>query len=97
MKRKSITLMLATSLLLCGCHSNQKEDPQPEQLEGAAVYMTSQITPEALISIYKALGVEAQGRVAVKISTGEAGGHHYLKPELIGPLCPVGERQACGM
>lgn len=86
MKRKSITLMLATSLLLCGCHSNQKEAPQPEQLEGAAVYMTSQITPEALISIYKALGVEAQGRVAVKISTGEAGGHHYLKPELIGPF-----------
>ncbi len=86
MKRKSITLMLATSLLLCGCQSNQKEAPQPEQLEGAAVYMTSQITPEALISIYKALGVEAQGRVAVKISTGEAGGHHYLKPELIGPF-----------
>lgn len=25
----------------------------------------------------------AQGRVAVKISTGELGGHNYLKPELI--------------
>lgn len=86
MKKNNIMLMLATSLMLCGCHSAQEEIPQPEPAEGAAVYMTSQITPEALINIYKALGVQAQGRVAVKISTGEAGGHHYLKPELIGPL-----------
>lgn len=47
------------------------------------VYFTREITPEALIRIYKALGKEAKGRVAVKISTGEAGGHNYLKPELI--------------
>ena len=33
--------------------------------------------------IYKALGKEAKGRVAVKISTGEAGGNNYLKPTLI--------------
>lgn len=37
------------------------------------VYMTKEITPESLVKIYKALGVEAQGRVAVKISTGEGG------------------------
>ena len=47
------------------------------------VYFTREITPEALVRIYKALGKEAKGRVAVKISTGEAGGHNYLKPELI--------------
>lgn len=47
------------------------------------VYFTRDITPEALVRIYKALGKEAKGRVAVKISTGEAGGHNYLKPELI--------------
>ena len=47
------------------------------------VYFTREITPEALVRIYKALGREAKGRVAVKISTGEAGGHNYLKPELI--------------
>lgn len=50
------------------------------------VYFTREISPEALVRIYKALGVEATGRVAVKISTGEAGGHNYLKPELIGKL-----------
>ena len=50
------------------------------------VYFTREISPEALVRIYKALGKEAKGRVAVKISTGESGGHNYLKPELIGRL-----------
>lgn len=47
------------------------------------VYFTKEISPEALVRIYKALGQKAEGRVAVKISTGEAGGHNYLKPTLI--------------
>ena len=47
------------------------------------VYFTKEISPEALVKIYKALGVNPQGRVAVKISTGEGGNNHYLKPTLI--------------
>jgi uncharacterized Fe-S center protein len=47
------------------------------------VYFTKEITPESLVKIYKALGVEAKGRVAVKISTGEGGNTHYLKPPFI--------------
>ena len=50
------------------------------------VYFTREITPESLVKIYKALGVEATGRVAVKISTGEGGNTHYLKPTLIRQL-----------
>lgn len=50
------------------------------------VYFTKGISPEALVRIYKALGKEATGRVAIKISTGEAGGHNYLKPTLIRSL-----------
>jgi len=50
------------------------------------VYMTKEITPEALVKIYQALGREANGRVAVKISTGEDGGNNYLKPTLIRQL-----------
>ena len=53
------------------------------------VYYTSDISPQSLVKIYKALGVEAKGRVAVKISTGEAGNTHYLSPTLIRDL--VGE------
>ena len=33
------------------------------------VYETRDISPESLVKIYKALGVQAQGRVDVKIST----------------------------
>ena len=48
------------------------------------VYMTREISPEALVRIYKALGRPADGhRVAVKISTGESGNPNYLKPTLI--------------
>ena len=47
------------------------------------VYYTSEITPESLVKIYKALGVAPTGRVAVKISTGESGNNHYLKPTFI--------------
>lgn len=50
------------------------------------VYFTSEITPESLVKIYEYLGVEATGKVGVKISTGELGGHNYLKPELIKDL-----------
>ena len=50
------------------------------------VYFTKEITPESLVKIYEALGVEVTGKVGVKISTGEAGGHNYLKPELIKTL-----------
>ena len=53
----------------------------------AIVYFTHDISPAGLEKAYRALGRPLEGRkVAVKISTGEAGNTHYLKPELIGPL-----------
>lgn len=55
-------------------------------MEKAKVYFTSAITPESLVKIYESLGVEATGKIGVKISTGELGGHNYLKPELIKDL-----------
>lgn len=51
------------------------------------VYMTREISPSALVDIFKALNRPADGhRVAVKISTGEAGNPNYLKPTLIKDL-----------
>lgn len=50
------------------------------------VYFTKEITPEALVRIYDAMQTELRGRVAVKISTGEPGGHNFLQPALIAPL-----------
>ena len=47
------------------------------------VLMTKNISSDALVKIYEALGRKASGRVAVKISTGEPGGHNFLQPSLI--------------
>jgi len=60
----------------------------PSESEDATsvVYFTREITPESLVRVYEALGVEATGRVAVKISTGESAKSNNLSPELIAPL-----------
>ena len=50
------------------------------------VYFTKDISLDGLIKIYSALGVNLKGKVAVKISTGEPGGHNFLNPNLISPL-----------
>lgn len=55
-------------------------------MQKAKVFFTKTITPESLVNIYKALGRELHGKVAVKISTGEPGGHNFLQPSLIAPL-----------
>ncbi len=55
-------------------------------MEQAKVYFTKEITAESLQKIYHALGVTLKGKVAVKISSGEPGGHNYLNPKLIAPL-----------
>ena len=47
------------------------------------VYFTSEITPESLVRVFQALGVEPDGNVAVKISTGESAKSNYLRPEFI--------------
>ena len=55
-------------------------------MEKSKVYFTKNITPESLIKMYETLGVELKGKVAVKLSTGEPGGHHFLNPNLIKDL-----------
>lgn len=45
--------------------------------------MFTEISSDNLVKIYEALGRKATGKVAVKISTGEPGGHNFLDPNLI--------------
>jgi len=82
-------LLAALALaVLAGCTktNGQMTNDQSQMTNDPIVYMTKDISPEGLVRIYEALGREATGRVAVKISTGEAGGHHFLQPSLIEPL-----------
>lgn len=55
-------------------------------MEKSKVYYTKEITPESLIRVYNAMGVTLNGKVAVKISSGEPGGHNFLNPNLIKDL-----------
>lgn len=73
--------LLSLPMMLCGCNGNNKG-----KQETPVVYFTKDISPEALVKLYEALGVEAQGKVAVKISTGESEKSNHLRPEFIAPL-----------
>ena len=77
---RQFILFIACIATLAACSTEVKEQEAPK------VYMTTEITPDGLLRVFEALGVEAEGNVAVKISTGEPGGKNYLKPELIGKL-----------
>ena len=50
------------------------------------VYLTREITPKGLLAAYEALGRVPSGKVACKLSSGEAGNKHYLQPALIKDL-----------
>lgn len=52
-------------------------------MEKAKVYFTKKITPESLVEIYKKLGVELTGKVAVKLHSGEDDNQNYVKPEFV--------------
>lgn len=50
------------------------------------VYFSRQITPERVTALYRALGVELPGRVAVKLHSGEPGNQNFLGPEFWQPM-----------
>ncbi len=79
---KKIIFYTLASVMLMSCNGRQKEEKE----EASVVYMTQEISPASLVRVYEALGVQPEGRVAVKISTGESGGHHFLQPRLIQQL-----------
>ncbi len=55
-------------------------------MQKSKVYFTKDISSDSLIKIYDSLGVSLNGKVGVKVSTGEDGAKGYLKADLIGPL-----------
>ena len=50
------------------------------------VFFTKEILGSSLLKLYAALGVRLEGKVAVKLSSGEPGGKNFLSPDLIKPL-----------
>lgn len=85
MKKLGIAITTgAVMLLSAGCGQANSANRTPET--PAKVYFIREINAQNLVKIYEALGREAKGKVAVKLSTGEPGGHNFLQPSLIGEL-----------
>ncbi len=55
-------------------------------MEKASVYFCKTITPEYIVKIYEALGCKLDGKVAVKVHSGEEGNQNYLHPEFMKPM-----------
>lgn len=86
-------VLLATLLAATGCANAQKQrkasaasEPEAAAATLPKVYFFKEISSDNLVKIYEALGREAKGKVAVKLSTGEPGGHNFLQPSLIKAL-----------
>lgn len=82
------SLFLATALFATHLGQARTLDSQPAAAADSTpvVYFYHHITPENLVKIYEQLGRKATGKVAVKLSTGEPGGHNFLQPALIRDL-----------
>ena len=52
----------------------------------ARVYFSKEITAEKVLEMYKLLGVELPGRVAVKVHSGEKGNQNFLRPDFWKPV-----------
>lgn len=52
-------------------------------MEKAKVYFTQEISPESVVRMFDTLGKKLQGRVAVKLHSGERGNQNYLRPEFV--------------
>ena len=57
-----------------------------DNMEKAKVYFTSKITKENMVEIFKKLNIELEGKVAVKVHSGEAGNQNYLRPEFLSDI-----------
>lgn len=92
MKRVFLAAVFALPLLMAASCGTPKTTPSIETSEAtieegaSVVYFTKDLSPEGLVKVYQALGVKPEGKVAVKISTGESEKSNHLRPEFIGQL-----------
>lgn len=78
-------------LVLISCASKKTNNTaKANALTGNAdvpvVYFVKDISSESLVKIYEALNYDVNGKIGVKVSTGESENSNYLRPSLIGKL-----------
>ena len=52
----------------------------------AKVYFSRSVAPDTVVEMYRALGVELKGKVAVKLHSGEKGNTNFLRPDFWKPM-----------
>ena len=52
-------------------------------MEKSKVYFCKEITPENIVKMYEVLGRKLNGKVAVKLHSGERGNQNYIRPEMV--------------
>ena len=67
-----------SAVTLAACGDSSSDVP--------TVYFTRDISPAGLVRAYEALGWTPNGKVGIKMSTGESSKSNYLRPELIKDL-----------
>jgi uncharacterized Fe-S center protein len=84
-RRAALALPLLAIFGLGAWQAGAEPEPTVPAADPPEVFFTPHITPESLVEIYEALGVELEGRVAVKLHSGEPGGKrdHFLSSVLI--------------
>ena len=60
------------------------------------VYFSREITPEKVLELYRALGKELPGKIAVKVHSGEEGNQNFLH-RILEERCRRGERHRRGV
>ncbi len=59
------------------------------------VYFSKEVTPQKVLELYRALGKDLPGNIAIKLHSGEVGNQNFLKPEFWKPVIDaVGGRVA---
>ncbi len=57
-----------------------------ESAPRATVYFTQELSPEAVVRMYRTLGIALPDKVAVKVHSGERGNQNYLRPDFLQPV-----------
>lgn len=50
------------------------------------VYFSKEVTPQKVLELYRALGKDLPGNIAIKLHSGEVGNQNFLKPEFWKPV-----------
>ena len=81
-----IAVCLAGAGLLAACTAAQPKAAQSAakpQAQPAVVYFTKDISPEGLVKIYDKISQNIQGKVAIKVHTGEPHGPNIIPPYMV--------------